>query len=127
MEWSPDGKPERMFGTHSDISTLKQAEFALVDALDEKQTLLRELQHRIKNSMAMITSLVYLEADRNTDKNVRTALEDIGGRVSVLADLYGLLYEREGIKSSSIGISRRSAILFPRLFQRTGRFSFLPL
>lgn len=96
MEWSSDGKPERMFGTHSDISTLKQAEFALVDALDEKQTLLRELQHRIKNSMAMITSLVYLEADRNTDKNVRTALEDIGGRVSVLADLYGLLYEEGG-------------------------------
>ena len=38
IEWSTDGEPVRMFGTHSDISTQKQAELDLIDKNEELET-----------------------------------------------------------------------------------------
>jgi two-component sensor histidine kinase/CheY-like chemotaxis protein len=71
----------------------RKFEADLSAALKEKETLLKELQHRVKNSMAMITSLIRLEEGRREDASSRNALEDVRRRVSVLADLYNLLYE----------------------------------
>ncbi len=89
----PDGTPIAMCGVSTDMTERKRIESSLEEALKEKEILLREIQHRTKNSMALIASLISLEMDRRDDASVRRALEDIHGRVAVLANLYGLLYE----------------------------------
>jgi two-component sensor histidine kinase len=70
----------------------EQTTDALKDALGEKETLLQELQHRVKNSLAMIVSMISLEAGRIEDPGTKTALQDVQGRIIVLSDLYGLLH-----------------------------------
>ena len=71
----------------------KRAEKSLAAAAEENEMLLRELQHRVKNSLAMIHSLIHLESSRTLSGNVRSVLKDIENRVMVLSNLYGLLNE----------------------------------
>jgi two-component sensor histidine kinase len=56
----------------------------------EKDTLLRELQHRVKNNLQMITALIRLET-RNATEPDRERFERLAGRVEALAILYNTL------------------------------------
>jgi len=55
---SGDGKPLMMYGTHSDITKRKLAEAELEKSYGENKALLAELQHRVKNSFSMISSMI---------------------------------------------------------------------
>jgi two-component sensor histidine kinase len=55
----------------------------------------RELQHRVKNSLAMIASLVGLEAEYAADAATRESLQRLRGRVGSIAKLYDLLSETQ--------------------------------
>jgi len=69
----------------------KRMEEALEKACEEKQYLLRELQHRAKNSFTMITSLISLmEISSNSDE-AKSALNEIGTKVMAISSLYDLL------------------------------------
>lgn len=92
----PDGKRLAMYEAR-DITERKAAEAALRKALDEKNMLLRELQHRVKNNLAMISSLVSLEADRLTREEDREAFERVQGRIRAMALIYDMLYRSEDV------------------------------
>jgi two-component sensor histidine kinase len=81
----------------------REVEAAVARASKEKEILHRELQHRVKNSFAMIVSLIQLEGlDKGErDPRVAEALADIERRVFVLSRLYSLLYE-EGSTAISV-------------------------
>lgn len=81
-----------------DVTERKNSELKLALALDEKQALLRELQHRIKNTLAMITSLASLEAGASSNSAVKAALESITGRIGTLSTLYSILYSSGDVK-----------------------------
>ncbi len=79
-------------GIIRDITERKKFEEALSRAVGEKEALLRELQHRIKNSFSMISGLVGLESNRQSDKEFSEVLRRLKGRIMSLAELYDLLY-----------------------------------
>ncbi len=79
-------------GIIRDITERKKFEEALGRAIDEKEALLRDLQHRIKNSFAMISGLVGLESSRQTDPEFSGVMRRLKGRIKSVADLYDLLY-----------------------------------
>jgi PAS domain S-box-containing protein len=91
-ELNESGEPEAVVVLSFDITERKQAEEALQKAFDEKQVLLKEMQHRAKNSFAMITSLANLMADSNQSREARAALADFSERVRAIAELYKLLF-----------------------------------
>jgi len=64
---------------------------ALEAALAEKEALLCELRHRIKNSLMVIASLVSLESDHAAERATRESLERVRNRVTSVAKLYELL------------------------------------
>jgi PAS domain S-box-containing protein len=68
---------------------------ALVEAIREKDTLLRELQHRVKNNLQMITALIRLEARNRPDEESGKAFERLAGRINALALLYHALAGEE--------------------------------
>lgn len=74
-----------------DIRARKQREVEMQRLVEEKNTLLSEIQHRIKNSLAQISSLVMLEQERAAHPETRTVLVELNSRVASLANLYGLL------------------------------------
>jgi PAS domain S-box-containing protein len=92
----PDGKRIAMYEAR-DITERKTSEAALRDALDEKNMLLRELQHRVKNNLAMISSLVSLETDRLEREEDRDAFERVQDRIRAMALIYDLLYRSESV------------------------------
>ena len=71
----------------------RRTEADLGRALEEKAVLFRELQHRIKNSISVIASLVSLEASRVDDPGSASVLEDLKGRISAIASLYDQLFQ----------------------------------
>ncbi|WP_304225646.1 PAS domain S-box protein [Gracilinema caldarium] len=77
----------------SDVTDRKLAEVALQGAYEEKTTLLKELQHRVKNSFAMIESMVQLAADAYVSEDAAQALKEIQFRISAVSQLYSQLHQ----------------------------------
>lgn len=75
-----------------DITERKRAEEALRVALSEKELLPRETHHRVKNNMAIMESLLSLQAERQADAHAREVLLDAAGRARSMSVLYGKLY-----------------------------------
>ncbi len=76
----------------------------LEDQLREKDTMLRELQHRVKNNLQMITALIRLEARNVADETSAPVLERLAGRVNALAVLYRSLSEGAAGKIVDLGV-----------------------
>jgi PAS domain S-box-containing protein len=61
-------------------------------ALDQKTALLHEVDHRVKNNLQVISSLVLLKARRLKDPQAQRALQDVAERISALSAVHRLLY-----------------------------------
>lgn len=70
----------------------------LKNALDEKELLLKELNHRVKNNMQTIVSLIRLQSDEIEDEKLRDILLTIQNRISAMGHLHELLYRQENIE-----------------------------
>ncbi len=79
-------------GSCVDITEPKIAVETLAKDLEERESLFKELQHRVKNSMSMIGSIIEIEANRTPDNRVREILENIVNRIHSVGNLYDLLY-----------------------------------
>lgn len=78
-----------------DIEDRLRRENELLSNIDKKTALLKEIQHRTKNSFTMITSLIGLRAGETDCEDTRMALEELSMRVKSISDLYSLLYETD--------------------------------
>ena len=74
------------------VTEQKIAEDEREKALDENRRLLAELQHRVKNSFTLISSMIGLSVDSIVSDDGKAALEDLDSRVTAVAELYSLLY-----------------------------------
>ena len=88
---------EVLIGVTRDVTARKRAEEALERAYQEKGRLLQELQHRAKNSFAMISAMVALMADATQSGEAQTVLAEINGRVRAISELYDMLYTTDTI------------------------------
>jgi len=70
-----------------------KAEWQLRSSLEEKEILLREVHHRVKNNLSIVSSLLYLEADASSDGNTTRVLEEAQRRVRSMALVHEELYQ----------------------------------
>jgi two-component sensor histidine kinase len=98
-----DGVPRyrlvAMAGTRAEIAS-ERAQIA--HQLQEKDTLLRELQHRVKNNLQMITALIRMEARQLPEEGDR--FDRLAGRIEALSLLYQSLSELEDVQEIDLGI-----------------------
>lgn len=81
-----------LFSIIHDVTDRTLAEAKVATLLDEKEILLREVHHRIKNNMSMIYSLLELQIDSIKHPSAISALTDAASRVQSMAMLYDKLY-----------------------------------
>ncbi len=80
-------------GINLDIGRLKRAEEHLKASLREKEVLLQEVHHRVKNNLQVISSLISLQADALDDPVLHTSLNDVRDRVRTMALVHEKLYQ----------------------------------
>ncbi|MBN9479373.1 MAG: sensor histidine kinase [Bordetella sp.] len=73
---------------------------ALLEALDEKDALMREIHHRVKNNLQIISSLLSMQQRAVTDPGARAALGDTRQRIAALALIYRILYQSEHVREA---------------------------
>ncbi len=97
-EFMHDGTVDTVLGISRDVTPMKQAEEKLVQALGEKETLLRELFHRTKNTLQVIRSMLLLQAaaaPRNED--VQKLVQDTDNRIMAMALVHERLYRSQNL------------------------------
>ena len=76
-----------------DITRLREAEVGLRQAVADKDALLREVHHRVKNNLQMLCDLMFLQMEAMPDRDQHQDLQDAYSRVFAIARLHEQLYQ----------------------------------
>lgn len=122
-----EGRVSEIIGVGRDITERKKIEAALEAAVAEKQALLKELQHRVKNTLSMIASLASLEEMRTEEPAMKEIIAGFKGRISSLVLLYDMLYRTGETKEVELRTYFEGIVHSVRdsLLNREGRIELL--
>ncbi len=84
--------------------TIVARDKALTDSLSEKDALMREIHHRVKNNLQITSSLLSMQQRALTDGPARAAVGDTRQRISALALIYRTLYQSDDLRYADAGI-----------------------
>lgn len=99
-----DGKPYEIFGIARDITARKMAEQKMRDALAEKEVLLREVHHRVKNNLQVIMSLINFQITDDLENNVKEKLKELRERIRTMSLIHEDLYISEELAKVEFGV-----------------------
>lgn len=91
------GKIYRIAGICEDISDRKLTEARIQAALREKEVLLKEIHHRVKNNMQVVSSLLQLQAQYIEDEPTLALFEESQTRIHSMALIHEQLYQSENL------------------------------
>jgi two-component sensor histidine kinase len=83
------------------VTERKSAEQKILDLLNEKDIILKEAHHRIKNNMNILASLLSIQEDTLEDEGLKRILQDAIGRIQSMRVLYEKLYQRDDTRTLS--------------------------
>ena len=98
-EMLPAGEERILVGTAFDVTPLKRHERELAAALAQKETLLGEVNHRVKNSLQLVASILALGARGEADATARERLQEAADRVRAVASVHMALYHTDDVRS----------------------------
>ena len=112
-----DGGIVGTFGISRDITKIKNTEEKIENLLKEKELILKEVHHRMKNNMNTISSLLAIQASTLADPQAKKALNDAWSRIQSMMILYDKLYQ-----SSTFAEISLKEYLLPLVEQIIGNF-----
>jgi two-component sensor histidine kinase len=80
-----------------DVTDRKQAEEQIMQSLKEKEILLREIHHRVKNNLAIVSSLLAHQAEYIKDKNVVDMFTESQNRILSMSLVHEKLYQSKDL------------------------------
>lgn len=98
-DFAADGSAVRSRGTVQDITARVAVEQALRSSLREKEILLREVHHRVKNNLQIISSLLYFQAKKVKHPDDLAALEDARQRLRSMSLVHERLYRTNDLSA----------------------------
>jgi len=100
------------------LRALKAEKDRLTQSLAEKEVLIQEVHHRVKNNLAVIASLLRLQATTMPDERLATALRESQNRVESMALIHEQLYSNGNLRE--VDLARYAALLTGNLFHSYG-------
>ena len=100
QDYAPIFIQERYAGhlwMYRDVSARKQADRQVKASLEEKETLLKEIHHRVKNNLQIIISLMRLQSRKIKDREIIRLFEDSENRVRSMAKVHEQLYQANSL------------------------------
>ncbi|GGD16552.1 sensor histidine kinase [Aquisalinus flavus] len=91
-----EGKQVGSVLTMSDRTQEMETRRELDAALKAKDALLYEVNHRVKNNLALVSALLRLQAQSVDDELAKKAIQDLAGRIGVLEEFHRSLYQTGG-------------------------------
>ena len=93
------GKPARLVGIMMDITARKRAEREIRDALQEKEILLKEVHHRVKNNLQIVSSLLNLQSGSHKEESTHRVFMESQNRIRTMALIHEKLYQSENLST----------------------------
>ena len=91
------GEVYRVAGVVDDVTERKQALEQMTTSLHEKEVMLKEIHHRVKNNMQVITSLLNLQSRTIMDEQALSVFQDSQNRVKSMALIHETLYQSKDL------------------------------
>lgn len=130
-----DGKLDRYEGTNIDITERKIADERLAEQKQklletnkqlellnseltasgrDKELLLKEINHRVRNNLSMISGILFLESEKLKDEGARSFFNDVMSRINSMSAVYERLYQFPDLKNINLAeyIKSLSASIF---------------
>ncbi|MGQ9837173.1 MAG: PAS domain S-box protein [Cyanobacteriota bacterium] len=114
----PEGKTLFTIGISEDITEEKRAELQIQAALQEKEILLREIHHRVKNNLQIISSLLRLQADQIKSRKYARVFKDAGSRIQAMSLIHEGLYQSNNL--AAVDLKQYLQNLISNLFHSHG-------
>ena len=90
--WDDEGRPQGQVWVAQNVEHMKRVEEALRRSLEDKEVLLREVHHRVKNNLQVISSMLRLQGRAVDDDDVRRLFAEGESRVRSMALVHEQLY-----------------------------------
>jgi PAS domain S-box-containing protein len=112
LNWNvaPDKKTGLLYCIVRDVSDDRASEQKLKGALQEKEILLKEIHHRVKNNLQIISSLLKLHSEKSNDEKFSDLVGESQNRIISMALIHEMLYANSNL--SEINLSGYSKALF---------------
>lgn len=92
-----DGNVAGLVGVFVDITEQKRAEKQIRASLREKEILLKEIHHRVKNNMQIVSSLMRLQSRHIQNEEAQQCLQESQNRIRTMALLHEKLYQSKDL------------------------------
>ena len=124
---SRDVEIARSFGDLAAVAlTYSEYEDKLAKSLQGKETLLKELNHRVKNNMQVIISLLRLQSDKIGDEQLKNYLLDTQNRIYAMSAVHETLHQSDNLSSVDLSeyLTKLSDTTFETYRTDTGNVQF---
>ncbi|MFN6583285.1 MAG: histidine kinase dimerization/phosphoacceptor domain -containing protein [Aulosira sp. ZfuVER01] len=99
----PSGNPKYFIAVIEDISDRKQSEAQIQASLREKEVLLKEIYHRVKNNLQVISSLLNLQSEYIQDKQDLAIFQQSQMRIASMALVHEKMYQSKDLSRINFG------------------------
>ena len=108
--YSQNGEIEEVSAISHDTTEKKLNEIKLKNSLNEKEILLKEVHHRVKNNMQVISSILNLQSANVTDESILTVLRESQSRIQAMASIHERLYRTKNFSDIRFSVYVRNLV-----------------